>query len=376
MDNFEGVIQFVQTTIIPELILLAISTFFNFLRNRFVWFARFRDRKNWKIIDGIVVGRIRDEDSRKFHWNTAHYWIQLLFIYIMLSILLLFCVLGEVVVRLITQEAVRPVNWLILWTILTGNIVITSLIAKRKKIKWYVWGAVEGIYIFILSVGFIKDLKAFLCLAGIATFMEIIIFQLFLENIVFKKCYKNTYIKISEFVRYAGLLFVIPVSLEVQIQRELKYYSYIWMLIVTIEYVITIVGDQSDRVDAMICFDNYSVQTGEAIAVCHGERLLYISKDGIHKFEDIKNVKYIHYELKNRYKTINFSHTIHCILIDGQEKNYDGYTCCGKEWIAFRRTEEAMRKIDIYHLSQIKEFTKEDSYKVSNRDENYSDIVK
>lgn len=374
MDNLGGVLQFVITTIIPELILWAISTFIKFLSNRSVWFARFRDRKNWKIIDDIVVGRIRDEDPRKFHRNTVHYWLQLAFIYIMLSILLFFCILGEITVRLITQETVRPINWLILWTILIGNIVITSLIAKRKKIKWYVWGAVEGIYIFILSVGFIKDLKAFLCLAGIATFMEIIIFQLFLENIVFKKCYKNTYIKISEFVRYAGLLLVIPISLEAQ--TGLKYCPYIWMLIVTVEYVIMILEDQSDRVGTMICFGNYSVKTREAIAVCHGERLLYISEDGIHKFEDIKNVKYIHYELKNRYKTINFFHTIHCILIDGQEKNYDGYTCCGKEWIAFRRTEEAMRKIDIYHLSQIKEFTKEDSYKVSNRDENCSDIVK
>lgn len=99
-------IEFVKM-IIPEIILAVLPLPLKFLKNRNLWFAKLRDWKNRKLIEDIVVGRIRHESDVKFWTNTKYYWFQLIFIHIIFSILLLFCWLGAFVVRLQMQNVIQ-----------------------------------------------------------------------------------------------------------------------------------------------------------------------------------------------------------------------------------------------------------------------------
>lgn len=65
-------IEFVKM-IIPEIILAVLPLPLKFLKNRNLWFAKLRDWKNRKLIEDIVVGRIRHESDAKFWTNTKYY---------------------------------------------------------------------------------------------------------------------------------------------------------------------------------------------------------------------------------------------------------------------------------------------------------------
>ena len=298
-------IEFVKM-IIPEIILAVLPLPLKFLKNRNLWFAKLRDWKNRKLIEDIVVGRIRHESDVKFWTNTKYYWFQLIFIHIIFSILLLFCWLGAFVVRLqmqnVIQSTISRSDWIIIWTILLGNIVLSAVVASQKKFKWYIGAVIITVYVFLQMVYFTMDLNSFLIVVSIAVFMVTVALQSFLENNIFMECYKNGYIKISKFIRCIGIMFIIVICLEKQ--EWLTYCIYLWMFMTTMEYMIMILGDQRDLVEVTICFKDHSAKTGEAIATCHDGRLLYISEEGVHKFEDIQNVRYIHYEFINSGKKI------------------------------------------------------------------------
>ena len=354
-------IEFVKM-IIPEIILAVLPLPLKFLKNRNLWFAKLRDWKNRKLIEDIVVGRIRHESDAKFWTNTKYYWFQLIFIYIIFSILLLFCRLGAFVVRLqmqnVIQSTISRSDWIIIWTILLGNIVLSAVVASQKKIKWYIGAVIITVYVFLQMVYFTMDLNSFLRVVSIAAFMVTVALQSFLENNIFMKCYKNGYIKISKFIRCIGIMFIIVICLEKQ--EWLTYCMYLWMFMITMEYLIMILGDQRDLVEVTICFKDHSAKTGEAIATCHDGRLLYISDEGVHKFEDIQNVRYIHYEFINSGKKIFLWNKVYCVLKDGQVRDYDWYSCCRGDWMVFGKAEDNKRMIDIFPMSRIKEFVKTD----------------
>lgn len=67
-------IEFVKM-IIPEIILAVLPLPLKFLKNRNLWFAKLRDWKNRKLIEDIVVGRIRHESDVKFWTNTKYYLV-------------------------------------------------------------------------------------------------------------------------------------------------------------------------------------------------------------------------------------------------------------------------------------------------------------
>ena len=352
-------IEFVKM-IIPEIILAVLPLPLKFLKNRNLWFAKLRDWKNRKLIEDIVVGRIRNESDAKFWTNTKYYWFQLIFIYIIFSILLLFCWLGAFVVRLkmqnVIQSTISRSDWIIIWTILLGNIVLSAVVASQKKFKWYIGAVIITVYVFLQMVYFTMDLNSFLRVVSIAVFMVTVALQSFLENNIFMECYKNGYIKISKFIRCIGIMFIIVICLE---KREwLTYCMYLWMFMTTMEYKIMILGDQRDLVEVTICFKDHSAKTGEAIATCHDGRLLYISEEGVHKFEDIQNVRYIHYEFINSGKKIFLWNKVYCVLKDGQVRDYDWYSCRRGDWMVFGKAEDNKRMIDIFPISRIKEFTR------------------
>lgn len=352
-------IEFVKM-IIPEIILAVLPLPLKFLKNRNLWFAKLRDWKNRKLIEDIVVGRIRNESDAKFWTNTKYYWFQLIFIYIIFSILLLFCWLGAFVVRLKMQKVIQSTisrsDWIIIWTILLGNIVLSAVVASQKKFKWYIGAVIITVYVFLQMVYFTMDLNSFLRVVSIAVFMVTVALQSFLENNIFMECYKNGYIKISKFIRCIGIMFIIVICLE---KREwLTYCMYLWMFMTTMEYMIMILGDQRDLVEVTICFKDHSAKTGEAIATCHDGRLLYISEEGVHKFEDIQNVRYIHYEFINSGKKIFLWNKVYCVLKDGQVRDYDWYSCRRGDWMVFGKAEDNKRMIDIFPISRIKEFTR------------------
>ena len=352
-------IEFVKM-IIPEIILAVLPLPLKFLKNRNLWFAKLRDWKNRKLIEDIVVGRIRNESDAKFWTNTKYYWFQLIFIYIIFSILLLFCWLGAFVVRLkmqnVIQSTISRSDWIIIWTILLGNIVLSAVVASQKKFKWYIGAVIITVYVFLQMVYFTMDLNSFLRVVSIAVFMVTVALQSFLENNIFMECYKNGYIKISKFIRCIGIMFIIVICLE---KREwLTYCMYLWMVLTTMEYMIMILGDQRDLVEVTICFKDHSAKTGEAIATCHDGRLLYISEEGVHKFEDIQNVRYIHYEFINSGKKIFLWNKVYCVLKDGQVRDYDWYSCRRGDWMVFGKAEDNKRMIDIFPISRIKEFTR------------------
>lgn len=352
-------IEFVKM-IIPEIILAVLPLPLKFLKNRNLWFAKLRDWKNRKLIEDIVVGRIRNESDAKFWINTKYYWFQLIFIYIIFSILLLFCWLGAFVVRLkmqnVIQSTISRSDWIIIWTILLGNIVLSAVVASQKKFKWYIGAVIITVYVFLQMVYFTMDLNSFLRVVSIAVFMVTVALQSFLENNIFMECYKNGYIKISKFIRCIGIMFIIVICLE---KREwLTYCMYLWMFMTTMEYMIMILGDQRDLVEVTICFKDHSAKTGEAIATCHDGRLLYISEEGVHKFEDIQNVRYIHYEFINSGKKIFLWNKVYCVLKDGQVRDYDWYSCRRGDWMVFGKAEDNKRMIDIFPISRIKEFTR------------------
>ena len=354
-------IEFVKM-IIPEIILAVLPLPLKFLKNRNLWFAKLRDWKNRKLIEDIVVGRIRHESDAKFWTNAKYYWFQLPFIYIIFSILLLFYRLGAFVVRLqmqnVIQSTISRSDWIIIWTILLGNIVLSAAVASQKKIKWYIGAVIITVYVFLQMVYFTMDLNSFLRVVSIAAFMVTVALQSFLENNIFMKCYKNGYIKISKFIRCIGIMFIIVICLEKQ--EWLTYCMYLWMFMITMEYMIMILGDQRDLVEVTICFKDHSAKTGEAIATCHDGRLLYISDEGVHKFEDIQNVRYIHYELINSGKKIFLWNKVYCVLKDGQVRDYDWYSCRRGDWMVFGKAEDNKRMIDIFPMSRIKEFVKTD----------------
>lgn len=352
-------IEFVKM-IIPEIILAVLPLPLKFLKNRNLWFAKLRDWKNRKLIEDIVVGRIRNESDAKFWTNTKYYWFQLIFIYIIFSILLLFCWLGAFVVRLqmqnVIQSTISRSDWIIIWTILLGNIVLSAVVASQKKFKWYIGAVIITVYVFLQMVYFTMDLNSFLIVVSIAVFMVTVALQSFLENNIFMECYKNGYIKISKFIRCIGIMFIIVICLEKQ--EWLTYCIYLWMFMTTMEYMIMILGDQRDLVEVTICFKDHSAKTGEAIATCHDGRLLYISEEGVHKFEDIQNVRYIHYEFINSGKKIFLWNKVYCVLKDGQVRDYDWYSCRRGDWMMFGKAEDNKRMIDIFPISRIKEFTR------------------
>lgn len=354
-------IEFVKM-IIPEIILAVLPLPLNFLKNRNLWFAKLRDWKNRKLIEDIVVGRIRHESDEKFWTNTKYYWFQLIFIYIIFSILLLFCWLGAFVARLqmqnVIQSTISRSDWIIIWTILLGNIVLSAVVASQKKFKWYIGAVIITVYVFLQMVYFTMDLNSFLRVVSIAVFMVTVALQSFLENNIFMECYKNGYIKISKFIRCIGIMFIIVICLEKQ--EWLTYCIYLWMFMTTMEYMIMILGDQRDLVEVTICFKDHSAKTGEAIATCHDGRLLYISEEGVHKFEDIQNVRYIHYEFINSGKKIFLWNKVYCVLKDGQVRDYDWYSCRRGDWMAFGKAEDNKRMIDIFPISRIKEFVNTD----------------
>lgn len=350
-------IEFVKM-IIPEIILAVLPLQLKFLKNRNLWFAKLRDWKNRKLIEDIVVGRIRHESDVKFWTNTKYYWFQLIFIHIIFSILLLFCWLGAFVVRLqmqnVIQSTISRSDWIIIWTILLGNIVLSAVVASQKKFKWYIGAVIITVYVFLQMVYFTMDLNSFLRVVSIAVFMVTAALQSFLGNNIFMECYKNGYIKISKFIRCIGIMFIIVICLEKQ--EWLTYCMYLWMFMITMEYMIMILGDQRDLVEVTICFKDHSAKTGEAIATCHDGRLLYISEEGAHKFEDIQNVRYIHYELINSGKKIFLWNKVYCVLKDGQVRDYDWYSCRRGDWMVFGKAEDNKRMIDIFPISRIKEF--------------------
>lgn len=354
-------IEFVKM-IIPEIILAVLPLPLKFLKNRNLWFAKLRDWKNRKLIEDIVVGRIRHESDAKFWINTKYYWFQLIFIYIIFSILLLFCWLGAFVVRLqmqnVIQSTISRSDWIIIWTILLGNIVLSAVVASQKKFKWYIGAVIITVYVFLQMVYFTMDLNSFLRVVSIAVFMVTVALQSFLENNIFMECYKNGYIKISKFIRCIGIMFIIVICLEKQ--EWLTYCIYLWMFMTTMEYMIMILGDQRDLVEVTICFKDHSAKTGEAIATCHDGRLLYISEEGVHKFEDIQNVRYIHYEFINSGKKIFLWNKVYCVLKDGQVRDYDWYSCRRGDWMVFGKAEDNKRMIDIFPISRIKEFVNTD----------------
>ena len=354
-------IEFVKM-IIPEIILAVLPLPLKFLKNRNLWFAKLRDWKNRKLIEDIVVGRIRHESDVKFRTNTKYYWFQLIFIHIIFSILLLFCWLGAFVVRLqmqnVIQSTISRSDWIIIWTILLGNIVLSAVVASQKKFKWYIGAVIITVYVFLQMVYFTMDLNSFLIVVSIAVFMVTVALQSFLENNIFMECYKNGYIKISKFIRYIGIMFIIVICLEKQ--EWLTYCIYLWMFMTTMEYMIMILGDQRDLVEVTICFKDHSAKTGEAIATCHDGRLLYISEEGVHKFEDIQNVRYIHYEFINSGKKIFLWNKVYCVLKDGQVRDYDWYSCRRGDWMMFGKAEDNKRMIDIFPISRIKEFVNTD----------------
>ena len=360
--NIEAMgIEFVKM-IIPEIILAVLPLPLKFLKNRNLWFAKLRDWKNRKLIEDIVVGRIRHESDVKFWTNTKYYWFQLIFIHIIFSILLLFCWLGAFVVRLqmqnVIQSTISRSDWIIIWTILLGNIVLSAVVASQKKFKWYIGAVIITVYVFLQMVYFTMDLNSFLRVVSVAVFMVTVALQSFLENNIFMECYKNGYIKISKFIRCIGIMFIIVICLEKQ--EWLTYCTYLWMFMTTMEYMIMILGDQRDLVEVTICFKDYSAKTGEAIATCHDGRLLYISEEGVHKFEDIQNVRYIHYEFINSGKKIFLWNKVYCVLKDGQVRDYDWYSCRRGDWMAFGKAEDNKRMIDIFPISRIKEFVNTD----------------
>lgn len=207
-------IEFVKM-IIPEIILAVLPLPLKFLKNRNLWFAKLRDWKNRKLIEDIVVGRIRHESDAKFWTNTKYYWFQLIFIYIIFSILLLFCWLGAFVVRLqmqnVIQSTISRSDWIIIWTILLGNIVLSAVVASQKKFKWYIGAVIITVYVFLQMVYFTMDLNSFLRVVSIAVFMVTVALQSFLENNIFMECYKNGYIKISKFIRCISIMFIIVI---------------------------------------------------------------------------------------------------------------------------------------------------------------------
>lgn len=354
-------IEFVKM-IIPEIILAVLPLPLKFLKNRNLWFAKLRDWKNRKLIEDIVVGRIRHESDVKFWTNTKYYWFQLIFIHIIFSILLLFCWLGAFVVRLqmqnVIQSTISRSDWIIIWTILLGNIVLSAVVASQKKFKWYIGAVIITVYVFLQMVYFTMDLNSFLIVVSIAVFMVTVALQSFLENNIFMECYKNGYIKISKFIRCIGIMFIIVICLEKQ--EWLTYCIYLWMFMTTMEYMIMILGDQRDLVEVTICFKDHSAKTGEAIATCHDGRLLYISEEGVHKFEDIQNVRYIHYEFINSGKKIFLWNKVYCVLKDGQVRDYDWYSCRRGDWMMFGKAEDNKRMKDIFPISRIKEFVNTD----------------
>ena len=354
-------IEFVKM-IIPEIILAVLPLPLKFLKNRNLWFAKLRDWKNRKLIEDIVVGRIRHESDVKSWTNTKYYWFQLIFIHIIFSILLLFCWLGAFVVRLqmqnVIQSTISRSDWIIIWTILLGNIVLSAVVASQKKFKWYIGAVIITVYVFLQMVYFTMDLNSFLIVVSIAVFMVTVALQSFLENNIFMECYKNGYIKISKFIRCIGIMFIIVICLEKQ--EWLTYCIYLWMFMTTMEYMIMILGDQRDLVEVTICFKDHSAKTGEAIATCHDGRLLYISEEGVHKFEDIQNVRYIHYEFINSGKKIFLWNKVYCVLKDGQVRDYDWYSCRRGDWMMFGKAEDNKRMIDIFPISRIKEFVNTD----------------
>ena len=354
-------IEFVKM-IIPEIILAVLPLPLKFLKNRNLWFAKLRDWKNRKLIEDIVVGRIRHESDVKFWTNTKYYWFQLIFIHIIFSILLLFCWLGAFVVRLqmqnVIQSTISRSDWIIIWTILLGNIVLSAVVASQKKFKWYIGAVIITVYVFLQMVYFTMDLNSFLIVVSIAVFMVTVALQSFLENNIFMECYKNGYIKISKFIRCIGIMFIIVICLEKQ--EWLTYCIYLWMFMTTMEYMIMILGDQRDLVEVTICFKDHSAKTGEAIATCHDGRLLYISEEGVHKFEDIQNVRYIHYEFINSGKKIFLWNKVYRVLKDGQVRDYDWYSCRRGDWMMFGKAEDNKRMIDIFPISRIKEFVNTD----------------
>ena len=354
-------IEFVKM-IIPEIILAVLPLPLKFLKNRNLWFAKLRDWKNRKLIEDIVVGRIRHESDVKFWTNTKYYWFQLIFIHIIFSILLLFCWLGAFVVRLqmqnVIQSTISRSDWIIIWTILLGNIVLSAVVASQKKFKWYIGAVIITVYVFLQMVYFTMDLNSFLIVVSIAVFMVTVALQSFLENNIFMECYKNGYIKISKFIRCISIMFIIVICLEKQ--EWLTYCIYLWMFMTTMEYMIMILGDQRDLVEVTICFKDHSAKTGEAIATCHDGRLLYISEEGVHKFEDIQNVRYIHYEFINSGKKIFLWNKVYCVLKDGQVRDYDWYSCRRGDWMMFGKAEDNKRMIDIFPISRIKEFVNTD----------------
>ena len=354
-------IEFVKM-IIPEIILAVLPLPLKFLKNRNLWFAKLRDWKNRKLIEDIVVGRIRHESDVKFWTNTKYYWFQLIFIHIIFSILLLFCWLGAFVVRLqmqnVIQSTISRSDWIIIWTILLGNIVLSAVVASQKKFKWYIGAVIITVYVFLQMVYFTMDLNSFLIVVSIAVFMVTVALQSFLENNIFMECYKNGYVKISKFIRCIGIMFIIVICLEKQ--EWLTYCIYLWMFMTTMEYMIMILGDQRDLVEVTICFKDHSAKTGEAIATCHDGRLLYISEEGVHKFEDIQNVRYIHYEFINSGKKIFLWNKVYCVLKDGQVRDYDWYSCRRGDWMMFGKAEDNKRMIDIFPISRIKEFVNTD----------------
>lgn len=346
-DIFELFIESVMGCIM-SIILAGVIKFVKNMRDNI---AKFSNLRNRKIIDSVIVGKNVTESWDNGKEKMFYYWIQLFFIIITLVCLYVSCRMELFFINIKEQENIRNCDLYIVLGALLGGVIVCRMV-KKLYIKWYIFILIVNVYGYFLFSVSTNNQIILLITIGMTAITWNIIVKIFIDKIWFKKRYKNTFIKISEIVRLIALEATVFVSLKNTF--VFTYVSYIWMIIVTIEYIVSLFSDLVNDADILLCFEQTTEKSKSDIIQCKNGKVLYTTEDGIHKFVAVDEIKYITYEVPI-HKFKKKIRKVLCTFKEGEKTEFHRYRYIGTKWISFSRLEQNTEKIYIYNLEKIKE---------------------
>ena len=344
--------------LIVNMVVILLTELLGKLRSWQVLVARISDRKNRKIIDHIILGKIRDEPMRMFLKKTFAHWIKLFLIVIIpISRVTVYGII-EFFLHIQSKFSATHFYEYIVLCFLLGCIILiwtmTNLPDKiRGQFERYIFILVENIlYLVIISIQFSK--RVFSLIDGAVTIW--VIFFIFLwDSVVAEKQYKNRISWAIEKIRY-----FILIGLSIRTFGNTIPFIHIfsfWVLITLIEYLVDTCKDDTNIVDVFLFLNNGNKLVRESIVQCYDSRVMYVTENKMYEFIDISEINHIYYELDNCWISKRDSNkSILCILKDGTQDYYQFFWCINKEWMAFSKTVGKHREVYIYHIGKIKRF--------------------
>lgn len=346
--------------IVLEIIIVILTNLIGILKSRQVIVARMSDRKNGKIIDDVILNKVKDESMRSFLKKSCKYWIDMLLVPMVPILQLLIYGLGLLFLNIRFGVMLKHQSIYIVLGVVLGSALVARVLAQMpfkdsNIIKWSGFAFIEStLFILILSM-LVNKKGVYHFFVVCVTLLWIIILLVFLDKIVFAERYRDRYIHISEGIRYIILL--VWSFLVVGNATIFTYVYLVWLLLTSIEYLVVMWKDDTEVVDVVIHLKNANRFVREAIVQCYDKRVMYVTKDRMHQFVDVEEINYISYKLNKCWKKRKGNDKkVLCVLKNGTELYYQSFYYMNKEWISFSNGSDRHREIHIYHIGKIDRF--------------------